>query len=263
MNLITNIFDKGIEKSGIERKRISIPSDIPFSPEVIEKLGVDYFHTARGRSIPFGTGLKLGNPDLRVMPVTGDLMTLGGNHFVHGVRRNMELLVICVNNFIYKKIDGKTAPLTANKFSPYSTFEEPFNFPHLGNSCGAVYTARWTALHVEGLAASIAEAITKPGLAVIEIIAPGPNYYTDIDDIDENLLKFYFDNSIIKNDTSPREVGITPEDKIIVGRFTDKKRPTFIDVYNVQLGKTIGEKFTPYGKTQTEKKKSGDSDGGN
>ena len=273
MNLITNIFDKGIEKSGIERKRISIPSDIPFSPEVIEKLGVDYFHTARGRAIPFGTGLKLGNPDLRLMPVTGDLMTLGGNHFVHGVRRNMELLVICVNNFIYKKIDGKTAPFETKRksrlsgatpaaFSPYSTFEEPFNFPHLGNSCGAVYTARWTALHTEELAASIAEAITKPGFAVIEIIAPGPNYYTDIDDIDEDLLKFYFNNSIIKNDTKPREVGIIPEDKIIVGRFTDKKRPTFIDVYNVQLGKTIGEKFTPHGKTQTEKKKSGGTDGG-
>lgn len=263
MNSITNALDKGIGKSGIERKKISVPSDIPFSPEVIKQLGVDYFHTARGRAIAFGTGLKLGNPGLRVVPVVGDLMTLGGNHFVHGTRRNMELLVICVNNFIYKKINGKPVPSLPVKFSPYSTFEEPFNFPHLGNSCGAVYTARWTALHVEELVASIAEAIVKPGLAVIEIIAPGPNYYKDIDDVDDNLLKFYFDNSIIKNDTNPREVGITPEDKIIVGRFTDKKRSTFIDVYNVQLGKIIGEKFTPHGLTQADLKKSGGSDGGN
>lgn len=263
MNTIINALDKGIEKSGIERNIVSVPSDIPFSPEVVKKLGVDYFHTARGRAIAFGTGLKLGNPGLRVVSVVGDLMTLGGNHFVHGGRRNMELLVICVNSFIYKKIDGKPVPSMPAKFSPYSTFEEPFNFPHLGNSCGAVYTARWTASHSEELAASIAEAIIKPGLALVEIIAPGPNYYSDIDDIDENLLKFYFDNSIIKNDANPRDVGITPDDKIIVGRFTDKKRPTFIESYNVQLGKIIGEKFTPHGVTQADRKDPGGSDGGN
>jgi 2-oxoglutarate ferredoxin oxidoreductase subunit beta len=263
MNSIINAIDKGIEKSGIERRKISVPSDIPFSPESVKKLGVDYFQTARGRAIAFGTGLKLGNPGLRVVSVVGDLMTLGGNHFVHGGRRNMELLVICVNNFIYKRIDGKPVPSLPAKFSPYSTFEEPFNFPHLGNSCGAVYTARWTALHTEELATSIADAIVKPGLALVEIIAPGPNYYTDIDDIDENLLKFYYDNSVLKNDINPREVGINAEDKIIVGRFTNKDRRTFIDSYNLQLGKILGEKFTPHGKTQTDTKESGGSDGGN
>lgn len=263
MNSIINAFDRGIERSGIERNKISVPSDIPFSPENVKKLGIDYFHTARGRAIAFGTGLKLGNPWLRVVAVVGDLMTLGGNHFVHGGRRNMELLVICVNNFIYKKVNGKPVPSLPAKFSPYSTFEEPFNFPHLGNSCGAVYTARWTALHTEELASSIAEAIKKPGLALVEIIAPGPNYYTDIDAIDEDLLKFYFDNSIIKNDMNPREIEITPDEKIIVGRFTDKTRPTFIDSYNAQLGKIIGERFTPHGTAPSDKPGAGGSDGGN
>ena len=161
------------------------------------------------------------------------------------------------------KIAGKPVPSSQTKFSPYSTFEEPFNFPHLGNSCGAVYTARWTALHTEEIAASIAEAIVKPGLAMIEILAPGPNYYTDIDDIDENLLRFYFDNSTVKNGVDPREIGIAPDEKITIGRFTNKDRPTFVDSYNAQLGKIIGEKFTPHGKSQTEKKEPGGSDGGN
>jgi 2-oxoglutarate ferredoxin oxidoreductase subunit beta len=264
VNLIIDALDKGIERSGIDRRKISLPSDIPFSPETIKKLGVDYFQTARGRAIAFGTGLKLGNPALRVVPFVGDLMTLGGNHFVHGGRRNMELLVICVNNFIYKKIAGKPVPSSQAKFSPYSTFEEPFNFPHLGNSCGAVYTARWTALHTEELVTSIAEAIVKPGLAVIEVIAPGPSYYTNINDIDENILKFYYDNSTVKNNANPREVEITPEDKIIVGKFTDKTRPTFIDSYNTQLGKILGDKFIPHGLISSEKKETGGcSDGGN
>ena len=247
MNSIIDALDKGIEMAGIARKRISVPSDIPFDPDAVKTLGVDYFQIPRGRAIAFGTGLKLGNPDLKVIPVAGDLMTLGGNHFVHGSRRNMELLVICVNNFVYKNIGGKPTPFTQAVFSPYSTFEEPFNFPHLGNSCGAVYTARWTALHAEELAASIAEALNKRGLSMIEVLAPGPNYYRSIDGIESELVQFYFDNSVVKNNEDPRNVAITPDEKIAVGKFTDKERPTFIDSYNVQHSKMLGDKFTPHG----------------
>lgn len=210
-------------------------------------MGIDYFQTPRGRAIAFGTGLKLGNPALKVIPVVGDLMTLGGNHFVHGGRRNMELLVICINSFLYKRIGGKPIPSVPAAFSPYSTFEEPFNFPHLGNSCGAVYTARWTALHTEELAGSIAEALNKRGLSMIEVLAPGPNYYRDINSVESELLQFYYDNSIEKNNEDPRNVAITSDDKIIVGKFTNKERPTFIDSYNIQHSKMLGDKFTPHG----------------
>lgn len=247
MNVIITAFVEGIKKSGISPAKISMPSDIPFKPEVIKQLGVDFFQTTRGRAIAFGTGLKLGNPALKVMPIVGDLMTLGGNHFVHGGRRNMELLVICVNNFVYAKIAGKAVPSAGTVFSPYSTFEEPFNFPHLGNSCGAVYTARWTALHTEQLANSIAEALHKNGLSMIEVLAPGPNYYADITDITSDILTFYHEHSVVKDGEDPRNVGIVPDEKIIVGKFTDKERPTFIDQYNAQLGKVLGDKFTPHG----------------
>jgi len=236
-----------MEKSGVKPAEVCVPSDILFEPEDVKKLGVDYFHTPRGRAIAFGTGLKLANPALKIVSVVGDLITLGGNHFVHGGRRNMELLVICVNNFVYKKIGGKSAPATSPAFSPYSTFEEPFNIPHLGNSCGAIYTARWTALHTDDLVISIAEALNKRGLSVIEILAPGIDYYTGINKIDSDLVKFYYDNSEKKTNEDPRNVGIMPEEKIVVGKFTDKERPTFIDSYNAQLSKVLGDKFTPYG----------------
>ena len=107
--------------------------------------------------------------------------------------------------------------------SPYSTFEEPFNFPHLGNSCGAVYTARWTALHAKELATSITEALNKRGLSMIEVLAPGPNFYRSIDGIEPELVQFYFDNSVVKHKEDPRNVAITPDDKIIVGKLLTKK----------------------------------------
>lgn len=247
MNPIITAFAKGIERLGIEPSRVCVPSDIPFEPEVVNYLGIDFFHTTRGRSIAFGTGLKLVNPNLRVVPFIGDLMTLGGNHFVHAGRRNMELLVICVNNFVYRKIGGRLAPSTPITFSPYSTFEEPFNVPHLANSCGAVYTARWTALHTDELSNSIAEALGKQGFSVIEVLSPGINYYTGIKEIESNLINFYYENSVIKNGEDPRNMGINPEEKIVVGKFTDKERPTFIDSYNAQLTKVLGDRFIPYG----------------
>ncbi|MGB7055137.1 MAG: thiamine pyrophosphate-dependent enzyme [bacterium] len=253
MNPIINAIAQGIKASGIAPKIISIPSDIPFTPEAIKTLGIDYFQTARGRAIAFGSGLKLGNPDLKVIPVVGDLMTIGGNHFVHGARRNMEVLVLCINNFVYKMVAGKRVSSVNTAFSAYSTFEEPFNFPHLGNSCGAVYTARWTALHTNELAASIAEGLNKRGLSMVEVLAPGPNYYKDIDSIESDILQFYFENSIVKNNEDPRNVAITAEEKIVVGKFTDKERPTFIDSYNRQHTKMLGDKFTPHGPVINER----------
>jgi 2-oxoglutarate ferredoxin oxidoreductase subunit beta len=247
MNPLITAFSNGIRRSGIAPERLCVASDILFSPGVVKDLGVDYFHTIRGRSVAFGSGLKLVNPGLKVVPFVGDLMTLGGNHFVHSSRRNMELLVICVNNFVYKMIAGKSVPSVADVFSPYSTFEVPFNIPHLANSCGAVYTARWTALHTEELADSIAAALHKSGFSVIEVLSAGPNFYTDIDGIDSDLLNFYFENSVVKNGEEPKNVAIDPGEKIAVGAFTDTERPTFIQTYNSQLSERLGDKFTPYG----------------
>ena len=247
MNPIITAFSNGIKKSGIELSKVVIASDIPFEPETIKSLGVDFFHTTRGRAIAFGTGLKLGNPDLKVVAFIGDLMTVGGNHLVHSGRRNMELLVICVNNFIYKEIAGNPAPSVPTGFSAFSTFEKPFNAPHLANSCGAIFTARWTALHTNDLSGSIAKALNKRGFSVIEVLSPGPNFYKDINQIDSALLDFYYKNSVTKDKEDTRNVEINSQGKIITGEFTDKKKSPFIDTYNAQLGKILGDKFIPHG----------------
>ena len=211
MNPILTALAKGIKKSGTPPAMVSVPSDIPFKPEAVKKLGVDYFYTIRGRSVAFGTGMKLANPALKIVPFVGDLMTLGGNHTVHAGRRNMELTVLCVNNFVYRDVGGKKAPERKVRFSPYSTFEQPFNVPHLANSCGALFTARWTALHTDELAESIAEGLGKNGFSVIEVLYPGPDFYTDIDDVDADLLDFYHENSVVKNGEEPKNVVVQPD----------------------------------------------------
>ena len=247
MNPIIIALTNGIKKSGVELSKVVVVSDIPFEPEIIKEMGVDFFHVTRGRAIAFGTGLKLGNPDLKIVAFIGDLMTVGGNHLVHSGRRNMEMLVICVNNFIYKEIADTAAPSVSPGFSAFSTFEKPFNAPHLANSCGAVFTARWTAMHTNELTNSIANALIKRGFSVIEVLSPGPNFYKDINQIDSELLDFYYKNSVTKNNEDTRNLEITSEEKIITGEFTNKEKSPFIDTYNTQLGKILGDKFIPHG----------------
>ena len=102
-------------------------TDIPYDPKVTEYLGIDLFHTSRGRAIPFATGMKLANPKLKPVVFIGDMATLGGNHFVHACRRNMDIVVVCINDFIYTEVDGEKAPGDYSRIThaPYLLFEKP------------------------------------------------------------------------------------------------------------------------------------------
>jgi 2-oxoglutarate ferredoxin oxidoreductase subunit beta len=234
MDKIIEIFKNALESSAIDKRGVCMVTDIPYNPQVTEFLGIDLFHTSRGRAIPFATGMKLANPRLKMAVFIGDLATLGGNHFVHAGRRNMDMVVICVNQHRYKKIAGNDAPgsLRRISLSPYASFDEPLNIPHLARSCGAVYSARWTLLHTNELVHSIAEAFGKTGFSAIDVISNEPEF-----------LDFYFQNSEIKNGEDTLNVKISPDEKIIVGKFIDRERPTFIDAYNEQLLKVLGDKF--------------------
>ena len=246
---IYTCLDNALKEADVELSKICVVSDFLYQPEIINFLGIDSFHVTRGCAIPFGTGLKLGNPKLKVIALVGDLITLGGNHFMHAARRNMDIVVLCVNNFLYPKINGKKPPTTVSSFSAYAKFECPVNIPHVARSSRAVYVARWTALHKSELTKSITDALGKRGLSAIEVIAPGSCYFAGIPDSDKHseLLEFYYENSIVKNGEDTVDVEITPENKIIVGKFFEQERPTYIDSYNTQLSRTIGDKFKPYG----------------
>jgi 2-oxoglutarate ferredoxin oxidoreductase subunit beta len=182
--------------------------------------------------------MKLANPRLKLVVFIGDHATLGGNHFVHAGRRNMDISVICVNQYRYKHIAGNETPgsLPRISLSPYAPFDEPLNIPHLARSCGAVYAARWTLLHTNELAQSIAEVLKKTGCSVIDVISSEPD-----------ILDFYYKHSEIKHGEDTLNVKISADEKMIVGKFIDRERPTFIDAYNEQLTKVLGDQFIKTG----------------
>jgi 2-oxoglutarate ferredoxin oxidoreductase subunit beta len=216
---------------------------------------LDSFHSTHGRALPFATGLKLANPELKVVVFSGDgdLFGIGGNHFIHAARRNMDMVVICVNNFNYAMTGGQvaaTTPIDANlSTAPYGNFEHPFSLPYLADACGASYVARWTCLHIRRVTKSMQEALDKKGFSLIEVIAPCVTLYARRNRLGDglNLLKYYYDNSVIQHGADTRTLDIGYQGKMICGKFVDRERSTYLDGMNAHMKKVLGEKYVPYG----------------
>jgi len=249
-----NCFAHALETSGLDLQKVSIVSGIGCTGRVAGYLKLDSFHTTHGRAIPFATGLKLANPELKVVVYSGDgdLTAIGGNHFIHAARRNVDMTVILINNFIYGMTGGQvapTTPLTATASTmPYGNFEDSFNLPYLAESCGAVYVARWTAYHVRHVTKAIKEALAKKGFSFVEILAPCPTLYSRRNKIGDGLdqMKYYRDQSEIKNDADTKSISLSFQGKIVVGKFVDKERSTYLDTMNDYYVKKFGDKYTPY-----------------
>ncbi|MDI6732616.1 MAG: thiamine pyrophosphate-dependent enzyme [Planctomycetota bacterium] len=138
----------------------------------------DTLHTTHGRPIAFATGIKLVNPSLKVVVVSGDgdLSAIGGNHLIHSARRNLELTVICANNSIYGMTGGQVAPTTPCGIKTATTqqgsTEPPFDLCRLVWGAGATYIARSTVYHIRELIKYLKNAFLHQGFSFIDVISP-------------------------------------------------------------------------------------------
>ena len=255
IGVVVTSFADALRKSEKNLDKVAVVSGIGCTGRVAGYVKLDSFHSTHGRAIPFATGLKLANPELDVVVFSGDgdLTGIGGNHFIHAARRNMDLLVICVNNFNYAMTGGQVAPTTpidANlSTAPFGNFEYPFSLPYLADTCGATYVARWTCLHIRRVTNSIQEALGKKGFRFIEVIAPCVTLYARRNRLGDglNILKYYYENSEIRHGADTRTVDITYQGKITCGKFIDRDKPPVLDCMNTHMRKVLGDKYVPYG----------------
>jgi len=237
-------FLRAIDRSKLNPDKVVVVSGIGCSGRVAGYVKLDSFHTTHGRAIPFATGLKLANPELHLVVFSGDgdLAAIGGNHLIHAARRNIDMTVICMNNFNYGMTGGQAGPTSPwqarTTTTPYGNIEQPFNLPYLVAASGATYVARWTVLHLRQTENAIAEALLRPGFNFIEVIGPCPPVYGKLNKTPKGIdsLRYYQEKSVIRNGADPREVDIELDGPIVVGKFIDKTRPT--------LWESFGELFT-------------------
>jgi len=166
------------------------------------------------------------------------MFAIGGNHLLHAARRNVDITVICVNNFNYGMTGGQAGPTTPGgartSTSPYGCYETAFNVPWLVASLGAVYVARWTALHVRQLETSISRAMEKKGFSFIEVLAPCPIGFGRRNGLGEGLdeMRLYLEECVVDHDADLSKAAIDLRQKapILLGNFVDIERPPYTTV---------------------------------
>ncbi len=222
-----------IQATGIDYRKFTMVSGIGCSGRGAGYVKIDSFHTTHGRAIPFATGIKMANPDLNVIVFSGDgdLCAIGGNHFIHAARRNMDMTVICINNLIYGMTGGQVAATTPtmakSATTPYGNPETPFNLPLLAYASGATYVARWTMIHTRDLTMAFQEAMTHRGFAFIEVLTPCPINYGRRNKVKAmDMLHQFQDNAIIKNGADPSDLDVDFDKGVVLGKFVQKERPT-------------------------------------
>ncbi|HDM66926.1 MAG TPA: 2-oxoacid:ferredoxin oxidoreductase subunit beta [Thermoplasmatales archaeon] len=196
----------------------------------------DVLHTTHGRSIAFATGVKVMKPNMKVVVFggDGDLIAIGGNHLIHAARRNIDLTVFLVNNFVYGMTGGQVSPTTPPETSttttPYGNVEKPFSVAELVAVCGASYVARWTTYHVKQLVEAMKEAITRRGFSFIEIISQCPiNYGRALGMRSGSEFIQYFKEKSISVEEAENLPRDELKDRFIVGKLVDEEREEFTE----------------------------------
>jgi len=254
--IILNCFARALDELNIDLNKVVVVSGIGCIGRVSGYTNSDSFHTTHGRPIAFATGVKLANPELKVVVISGDgdLFAIGGNHFIHAARRNVDMQVICANNFIYGMTGGQygpTTPLEAwTTTTPYGNIEQAFNLVHLASACGAVYVARWTTLHTRWLTESIKKALQKEGFSFIEVVSQCPELFGRHNKMETSIkmMQWFKEASEVQHFSDPAKAEITPN-RIVVGEFADIEKPSYGRLLREMTGK-VAEKMRARGEKQ-------------
>ena len=235
---VLNYTLRAVDSIGLDIDRTVFCSGIGCSSRLPGYIDADGLHTTHGRAIAFATGVKVYAPELTVVVFTGDgdMAGIGGNHFIHAARRNVDMTVICINNFNYGMTGGQVSPTTPtdglSATTPYGNLEQPFDLCRLAIGAGAPFVARWTMGYPYETIAAVESALRTKGFAFVEILAPCTTGYgktNDLRDASANW-EWYRQNTITRIDLA----GLDPEQraanrKIVVGTLWRQDKPEYVE----------------------------------
>ena len=234
-----NCFARALLNAKLDLDKVVVVSGIGCSGRMPVYLDFNTMHTTHGRALAFATGLKLAQPHLKVIVVMGDgdALAIGGNHFIHAARRNIDLTAIIVNNSIYGMTGGQYSPTTPLDLrattAPYGNIEPPFEIGDLAKAAGASFVARSTVYHAVELDRYIEQAIRKNGFSVVEAVSYCHTTFGRINKLGTavDMMRMLKDNSI----NSVAADKLTPQQragKIIRGVLCDLDKPEYTALYD-------------------------------
>lgn len=181
--IVLNNMLRAFDKLGMSRNEVVMVSGIGCSSRISGYVDFHTLHTIHGRALAFATGVKMSLPELNVVvPMgDGDALAIGGNHFIHAARRNIDITAIVMNNRIYGMTGGQYSPLSgyAKKATtaPFGIIDHEFDIIKLSEAAGASFVARTTTYHVRQMSDLIRQAILHEGFSVVEIMSQCPTYF--------------------------------------------------------------------------------------
>lgn len=238
IGIILGSLIRAIDALGFEKDDVVLVSGIGCTGRLPVYVDFNTLHTTHGRALAFATGIKLVKPHLKVIVIMGDgdAIAIGGNHFIHAARRNVDLKAIVVNNSVYGMTGGQYSPTTPygakTTTSPVFHIEKPFKISELAIVCGASFVARSTVFHVKLLDDLLKLAFKKKGFSVVEVISHCHTQYGRINKIGSaiDMLLWQKEHAIpIETAKNMKEEDLA--DKFVIGVLQDRDFPLFEEEY--------------------------------
>ena len=240
---VLNGLLQAIEKMGLSRNEIVMVSGIGCSSRITGYVDFHTLHTIHGRALAFATGVKMARPELNlIVPMgDGDALAIGGNHFIHAARRNIDITAIVMNNRIYGMTGGQFSPLSGEDVrattAPYLTIDPGFDVVELSKAAGATFVARTTTFHIKQMADIIQQAILHEGFSVVEIFSQCPTYFGRKNKAGDavDMIAYY------KENTTPIGSKAKKENPNLIERgiFVQQEKPEYCNQYEQLVQKAM------------------------
>ncbi|MCB2188289.1 MAG: 2-oxoacid:ferredoxin oxidoreductase subunit beta [Deltaproteobacteria bacterium] len=238
LGILLGSLVRALARSGLDKNQVVLVSGIGCSGRLPVYVDVGSVHTTHGRALTFATGIKLANPELRVIVVMGDgdATAIGGNHLIHAARRNLELTAIIVNNLNYGMTGGQyspTTPLGARAATaPFGHLEAPFDLGALTATAGASFVARGTVYHVTQLDNLLAQAVAHAGFGVVEVLSPCHTNYGRQNRLGSQVeMMLDYKKRGVRLERWAQLSPAQREGKIALGVLMDRERPSYLEGY--------------------------------
>jgi len=246
--IVLGAFIRAIERLGLQKDDIVLASGIGCSGRMPTYVDFNTLHTTHGRALTFATGIKLAKPSLNVIAVMGDgdATAIGGNHFIHAARRNLDITAIIINNQIYGMTGGQASPTTPygaySTTSSFSNIEHAFSIAELAVAAGASFVARGTVYHAVQLDKLIEKGISKNGFSVVEVMSNCHVQFGRRNKMSDpaTMLNWFKDQAISAENGS----SMPPDslhDKFTIGILADVDKPDYIEEYKKIRKKAKGK----------------------
>jgi len=229
---------RAVDHLGLDKDDVAMVSGIGCSGRMSVYVDFNTMHTTHGRALAFATGLKMARPKMHVLVVMGDgdALAIGGNHFIHTARRNMDLTAIVINNSIYGMTGGQYSPATPMgalaATAPYGTIERPLSPCQLAEAAGAAFVARSTVYHAKELEHLIGAGMQKKGFAMVEAVSYCHTTYGRMNKVGTavDMMRQLKENGITVQ-AAARLSEEEKQGKIVRGVLVDRDLPEYLEEY--------------------------------